>query len=94
VLGQNPAAGVYSRERLVALAGYEVWGGYIAHIGLVTHLRYRGRGYAGQSSANSRKACSHVVWYRDTKGSMHVAHKLGFVRSVVGMAVRLRSPAP
>jgi GNAT superfamily N-acetyltransferase len=99
VLGQNPTAGVYSRERLVALAGYEVWGGCIAHIAVVTHPRYRGRGYAGAvvskltESVLARGLVPQYQTLESNTPSMHVAHKLGFVRYGVSMAVRLRRPA-
>jgi GNAT superfamily N-acetyltransferase len=97
-LGQNPAAGVYMSERLVALAGYEVWGGGMAHVSVISHPRYRGKGYAGavvSTLTATVLAQGLVPQYRTLESntpSMHVAHRLGFVRYGVSMAVRLRQP--
>ena len=38
-------AGYFLDGALVAAAGYEVWGGTLAHIGLTTHAGFRSRGY-------------------------------------------------
>jgi GNAT superfamily N-acetyltransferase len=98
-IGQNPAAGVYISQRLVALAGYEVWGGGIAHLSVITHPRLRGQGYAGavvSKLTETALARGLVPQYRTLEGnapSVHVARKLGFVRYGVSMAVRLRQPA-
>jgi GNAT superfamily N-acetyltransferase len=97
-LGQSPAAGVYISERLVALAGYKVWGGGIAHISVITHPRYRGKGYAAAAvSALTATVLAQglVPPYRTLESnatSMHVAHRLGFVRYGVSIAVCLRQP--
>ena len=97
-IGQNPAAGVYISERLVAMAGYEVWGGGIAHISVITHPRHRGQGYAGavvSKLTETALAQGLVPQYRTLESnapSVHVAHRLGFVRYGVSMAVRLRQP--
>ena len=95
-LGQHPAAGVYINERLVALAGYEVWSGGIAQISVITHPRHRGQGYAGAVVSiltETALAQGLVPQYRTLESntpSMQVARKLGFVRYGVSMAVRLR----
>jgi predicted GNAT family acetyltransferase len=83
---------------LVALAGCEVWGGGIAHISVISHPRYRGKGYAGavvSTLTATVLAQGLVPPYRTLESntpSMHVAHRLGFVRYGVSMAVRLRQP--
>lgn len=41
----QPIAGYFLDGALVAAAGYEVWGGTLAHIGLTTHAGFRSRGY-------------------------------------------------
>ncbi len=38
--------GVFKGQELVALASYQLWGERIAHIAVVTHPLFRGRGYA------------------------------------------------
>jgi RimJ/RimL family protein N-acetyltransferase len=98
-IGQNPAAGVYISERLVALAGYEVWGGGIAHVSVITHPRHQGQGYACavvSKLTETALAQGLVPQYRTLERnapSVRVAHRLGFVRYGVSMAVRLRQPA-
>jgi predicted GNAT family acetyltransferase len=42
--GEQPIAGLICDGEIVAAAGYEIWGGEIAHIGVVTHPRHRGNG--------------------------------------------------
>ena len=42
---EDLCAGVFVGEELVAFAGYEVWSRSIAHISIVTHPTFRGRGY-------------------------------------------------
>lgn len=96
-VGQNPATGVYISERLVALAGYETWGGRIANISVITHPSYRGEGYAGAAvSALTETALAQglVPQYQTLESntpSLRVARKLGFVRYATSMAVRLRA---
>jgi GNAT superfamily N-acetyltransferase len=98
-IGQNPAAGVYISEQLVALAGYEVWGGSIAHVSVITHPRHRGKGYAGAAVSTLTEtalAQGLVAQYRTLESnapSMRVAHRLGFVRYGLSTAVRLCQPA-
>jgi GNAT superfamily N-acetyltransferase len=41
----QPIMGYIVNGRLLAAAGYEVWGRTIAHIGVVTHSEFRGRGF-------------------------------------------------
>ncbi|MCI0388459.1 MAG: hypothetical protein MOB07_06805 [Acidobacteria bacterium] len=41
----QPIAGYFLDGALVAAAGFEVWGGTLAHIGLTTHAGFRSRGY-------------------------------------------------
>jgi ribosomal protein S18 acetylase RimI-like enzyme len=41
----QPIAGYFLDGALVAAAGYKVWGGTLAHIGVTTHAGYRSRGF-------------------------------------------------
>jgi ribosomal protein S18 acetylase RimI-like enzyme len=41
----QPIAGYFLDGALVAAAGYEVWGGTLAHIGVTTHAGLRSRGF-------------------------------------------------
>jgi GNAT superfamily N-acetyltransferase len=63
----QPIAGCWEQGRLVAAAGYTIWGGALAHIGVTTHPALRGSGY-GRSvvSAIGRHAFErgYVLQYR------------------------------
>jgi GNAT superfamily N-acetyltransferase len=63
----QPIAGCWQEDRLVAAAGYTVWGGALAHIGVTTDPAARGAGY-GRSvvSAIGQHALEHgyVLQYR------------------------------
>lgn len=41
----QPVIGVFANYELVAVANYTLWNSSIAHIAVITHPRYRGRGY-------------------------------------------------
>jgi RimJ/RimL family protein N-acetyltransferase len=80
----QPIAGCWEQGRLVAAAGYTVWGGTLAHIGVTTHPASRGSGY-GRSvvSAIGRHALErgYVLQYRTlcaNSPSMAIAAALGF----------------
>jgi len=81
---QQPIAGCWEDGRLVAAAGYRVWGGTLAHIGVTTHPAYRGGGY-GRSvvSAIGLHALErdYVLQYRtlcSNTPSLAIAAALGF----------------
>lgn len=91
----QPCSGVFVDGRLAALAGYEIWGGTIAHIAVVSHPDLRGRGYG-------RGAVAHLAARALTTGllpqyrtldanipSVRVAETLGFHRFATSVAVRL-----
>ena len=91
----QPAAGVFEDGRLMALAGYAVWGGSIAHIAIITHPEARGHGYARQAVS---RVTEHALeqglapQYRTLEAnqpSMNVAHALGFSSFGRSIAVRL-----
>lgn len=94
---RNPCSGVFSEGQLVALAGYEVWGGTIAPISVITHPDFRGQGWG-------RSVAAHVVeraldagllpQYRTLEGnrpSMRIAESLGFQAYATTMAVKFRT---
>ena len=89
--------GVFERGRLAALASYELWGGRIAHIYIVSHPLLRGRGYAATAVSALRKIVLErglVPQYRTleaNKPSMAIARRLGFVQYATSFAVRLFS---
>jgi len=95
---EQPCAGVFADGQLISLAGFEVWGGAIAHISVVTHPAYRNRG-AGRSAvaALARRAIDAglLPQYRTLQAnaaSIRVAETLGFCVYATSMAVRFRAP--
>jgi GNAT superfamily N-acetyltransferase len=80
----QPIAGHFAGGELVSAAGYEVWGGQIAHIGVVTRPEVRGAGYGrGCVRAIARHAIGQglVAQYRTlyaNVGAMAIAKALGF----------------
>jgi GNAT superfamily N-acetyltransferase len=94
-VGDHPASGVLVNQRLVALAGYEVWCRSIAHISIVTHPDFRGRGFGRSAVAHLAAralAAGLVPQYRtleSNRASMRIAESLGFSRFATSIAVRL-----
>lgn len=90
----NPSSGVIVEGKLVALAGYETWGGTIAHISVITRADQRGRGFGRSAVAHlTRRALAEglVPQYRTLEGnvaSVRVAEELGFERYATSVAVR------
>jgi GNAT superfamily N-acetyltransferase len=81
--------------RVVAAAGYEVWGGEVAQVGVLTDPRYRGRGLgtAVASAAVARAVAAGLVaqWRARAAivGSRRIARRLGFVDAGWQLAARL-----
>lgn len=92
-----PLSGVFVSGRLAALAGYEVWGGSIAHISIITHPGFRGRGLGRSAVARlaARALSAGLVPQYRTLGSnlasVRVAESLGFCRYATSLAIRLPS---
>jgi GNAT superfamily N-acetyltransferase len=59
---EQPIAGYVVDGELLAAAGYKVWGGDIAHIGVVTRPDNRGRGHA--------RACVREIAHRAIAGGL------------------------
>ena len=99
VVGEQPSSGVFVGSDLVALAGYEAWGGAIAHISVITHPASRGQGF-GRSAvahlASTALAAGLVPQYRtleSNRASIRIAESLGFTHSAASVAVRLNRAA-
>ena len=88
-------SGVFSGERLIALAGYKPWGNVIAHISIVTHPDFRGRGHGRAAVAhamNQAVSAGLIPQYQtlDSNGpSIAIASALGFSRYAQSLAIRL-----
>jgi GNAT superfamily N-acetyltransferase len=93
--GEEPLAGYFRADQLVALAGYEVWGTTIAHIAVVTHPQHRGRGYGkavvsflSATVLQDQRIPQYRTLYSNTP-SMQIARDLGFVAYADSVALRL-----
>jgi len=94
-VGEVAASGAFVGGKLVALAGYEIWEHGIAHISIVTHPEYRGRGYGRGAVAHlmgRTLAAGLIPQYRTldaNTASIRIAESLGFERYATSVAVRL-----
>jgi RimJ/RimL family protein N-acetyltransferase len=90
--------GVLSDQRLVTVASYQGWGEHIAHISIITHPAFRGRGYAAIAVSEltrialERKLVPQYRTLEANQPSMAVARRLGFVQYATSLAIRLRPP--
>ncbi len=95
--GSHPIAGCWQEERLVAAAGYTVWGATLAHIGVTTDPTVRGRGYGTSVvSAIGTHALEnkYVLQYRTLQAnhaSLAIAAALGFQSYATTLVIRLRA---
>lgn len=90
-----PVFGAFADGVLAARAGYEVWDGRIAHLGVVTHPAHRGRGlgaavfaFAARAALDAGLVAQHRALQSNTQ-SMRIARRLGFVPCATSLAVRL-----
>ena len=96
---QDPCSAVFVGPQIAALAGYQVWGGTIAHISIITHPDFRGRGFGRSAVAHlARRAITAglVPQYRtldSNRPSLRIADELGFARYATSLAVRLKELA-
>jgi len=99
LIGEQPSSGVFVGDQLVALAGYEVWAGIIAHISVITHPAFRTRGFGGSAVAHvAERALSArlIPQYRTLESnfaSIRIADSLGFCHYATSVAVRLNRNA-
>jgi GNAT superfamily N-acetyltransferase len=95
-LGDRPVVGQHSGDQLVAVAGYQLWGGEIAHIYVITHPQYRGKGYGKSVVSRITDEVLNqglVPQYRtleENLSSIGITRSLGFERYATTVAVRLR----
>jgi RimJ/RimL family protein N-acetyltransferase len=93
--GRPPIAARFIGDEIVAAAGYDVWGGTLAHVGVATHPRHRGRGHGtAVASAIIETALSRglIAQWRTLEAntpSMRIAAALGFRAYATTIAVRL-----
>jgi len=91
----HPCSGVFIGDQLVAVAGYEVWGGTIAHISIITHPDFRRQGYGRNAVAHLADRAIHaglLPQYRTLQSnlpSVRIAESLGFYPYATSVAVRL-----
>ena len=96
-ISKQPTSGIFLGKELVSLAGYEIWGGNIAHIYVVTHPAFRGRGFGRDAVAylaGRALAAGLIPQYRTLESNqpaMRLAKSLGFVHFATSVAIRLNS---
>jgi GNAT superfamily N-acetyltransferase len=92
---ENSCSGVFIDGQLAALAGYEIWGGGIAHISIITHPEFRGRGLAQSAVAHVAAqaiTAGLLLQYRTLEAntaSIRIAENLGFLPFARSLAIRL-----
>lgn len=90
-----PCSGVFEDDQLAALSGYEIWGGTIAHLYIVTHPAFRSRGSGRAAVAHLARralAAGLLPQYRTLEANtpaIRIAEALGFQSYATSMAVRL-----
>lgn len=93
--GRDRMAGAFADGGLAAVAGYEVWGGTLAHLAIATHPDHRGRGLgAAAVSWIAAEALDRglLAQYRTLEAntlSIAIAERLGFRPHSRSLAVRL-----
>jgi GNAT superfamily N-acetyltransferase len=103
-LEEGPATGAFTSAStgavLAALAGYTCWGNRLAHIGVVTHPAYRGRGFGravvAGVAAHALEA-GLVPQYRTLEANAAaraLATSVGFAAHLTTVAVRYRAARP
>lgn len=81
----SPMSTIERNGKVVAACGYEVWSGALAHIGVLTHPQWRGRGLAtsvaSSSVAHALEAGLVPQWRArcTLTASRRIARSLGFV---------------
>jgi len=92
----NHMVGVLRDQQLVTVASYKLWGEHIAHISIITHPSFRGRGHATTAVSELTRIVLErklVPQYRTLKAnvpSMTVAKKLRFLQYATSMLARFR----
>jgi RimJ/RimL family protein N-acetyltransferase len=91
----NEMVGLLRGQQLVAVASYKLWG---AHISIITHPAFRGRGHATTAVSEltrivlDRKLVPQYRALEANEPSMAIARRLGFVHHATNMAIRFRMP--
>ncbi|MGH9939080.1 MAG: GNAT family N-acetyltransferase [Blastocatellia bacterium] len=94
----QPIAGYFIGSGLVSAAGYKVWGGQIAHIGVVTRENARGLGYGlacvrgiTAHAINQGLIAQYRTLYENAR-AMGIARTLGFEDYAATIYVRAVAP--
>jgi ribosomal protein S18 acetylase RimI-like enzyme len=88
--------GIIRGQQLATVASYEIWGEQIAHISIIAHPAFRGRGHATTAVSELTRFVleRHLVpQYRTLEAnqpSMAIARRLGFVQYATSLAIGFR----
>jgi RimJ/RimL family protein N-acetyltransferase len=94
--GRTPTVGVFMDGKIAAACGYELKNNKVAHIGILTHPEYRGRGLAKQAiSAMTDFALTQPIGIQywtliGNTSSVSAAKSVGFHQFAETIAVRLK----
>ncbi|HEU4454222.1 MAG TPA: GNAT family N-acetyltransferase, partial [Longimicrobium sp.] len=94
-IGEHPVVGAFADGGLAAVAGYEVWGGTIAHVAIVTHPAHRGRGLGAAAlsrvtaEALDRGLLAQHRALESNAPSIAIGDRLGFQPHSRSLAIRL-----
>ncbi len=98
-VGRSPSFGVFVGDELVSLAGYEILGGRIAHIAVITHPAFRSRGF-GRAAVSEIARLAHandLIPQFQTLGSnaaaIQIAGSLGFEHFATSISIRFNRKA-
>ena len=93
----SPITGMFADGQLVAIAGYTLWGDVIAHISVLCHPFYRGRGYGRAvvsrltEEVMNQRLLPQYQTLEANLASMAVGRALGFERYATTVTVRFIS---
>jgi hypothetical protein len=91
--------GAFVGPELAAAAGYEIWGGRLAHLAVIAHPAHRRGGHAARAVRGlipRALADGLIPQYRTLEAnnaSLALARRLSFAQHATSLAVRLREPA-
>lgn len=95
-VGQSPTVGLFVNNRIVAAAGYKILEEKVAHIGVLVHPDYRGKGLASKVISGITELALKVnlgVQYRtlcSNKSSISAGKKVGFRDFAYTIAARIK----
>lgn len=94
--GRPPVKAVFQNEKIVTAAGFELMERVVAHIGILTHPAFRGRGYAKQAISAivdtifQMKLGPQYWTHEKNLPSIRAASDIGFKKFAATLAIRIK----